>query len=196
MKEKNPEPGPEAAPEAKPVPEAPGYEEPAPAKPAAAAAAAAPAPDYYDQLLRLKAEFENYRKRMDRERPEWITMGRAGLLDKLLPLYDLLNQAHEQVVKNKIADGAKDIATGLELIFKEFTKVFESEGVQNIESLGKPYSHDLHEVLGSVETDESPEGTVVEELQRGYTLKGRVLRPSRVRIAKAKTKTEKQAPAA
>jgi molecular chaperone GrpE len=59
--------------------------------------------------------------------------------------------------------------------------------VKVIETVGKPYHYDLHEALGSVETDEHPEGTVVEELQRGYTWHGKVLRPARVRIAKAKT---------
>ena len=163
-------------------------EGPAPAAAQAKPDEAAPKPDYYEQLLRLKAEFENYRKRMDRERPEWVQLGKAGLLDKLLPLYDLLIQAHDQITNGQAA-GA-DIAKGLELIFKEFTKVFEAEGVKPIESVGKPYHYDLHEALGAVETDEHPEGTVVDELQRGYTVKGKLLRPARVRIAKPAHKKE------
>ncbi|MBI4425858.1 MAG: nucleotide exchange factor GrpE [Elusimicrobia bacterium] len=170
--------------------------EPEPNEPPASDAAGQPedrAASYYDQLLRLKAEFENYRKRVDRERPEWVERGRAGVLDKLLPLYDLLLQAHEQVAQLAPGEGAsRDFARGLELIFKEFTKAFESEGVRPIESIGKPYDYDRHEALGFVETDAQPEGTVVEELQRGYTLKGKVLRPARVKIAKAKAP---QAPA-
>ncbi len=150
-----------------------------------AQAPAAAEPDYYDQLLRLKAEFENYRKRVDREKPEWIQLGRAALLDRLLPLYDVLSKAHEQVLKASAAEQSKDLVEGLELIFKEFTKIFESEGVAAIEAIGKPYHHDLHEVLGFIETNERPEGEVVEELQRGYTLHGKVLRPARVRIAKS-----------
>jgi len=156
----------------------------------APAAAPEAGPDYYDQLLHLKAEFENYRKRVDRDRPEWVQMGRAALLDKLLPLYDLLLQAHERIAKAPAGDANEDIAKGLELIFKEFTKVFESEGVAVIESVGKPYHYDLHEALGSVETDQYPEGTVIEELQKGYTFKGKVLRPARVRIAKAINKED------
>lgn len=146
--------------------------------------------EFYEQLLRLKAEFENYRKRVDRERPEWVQQGRAGLMDKLLPLYDLLLQAHEQIAKGAPTDANADFAKGLELIFKEFTKVFEAEGVKVIESVGKPYHYDVHEALGSVETDRFPEGTVIEELQRGYTYNGRVLRPAKVRIAKAGQKKE------
>lgn len=148
------------------------------------------AAELYDQLLRLKADFENFRKRMDREKPEWIRIGEAGLLSRLLPLYDVLLQAHDQVLKASGAGGGipKELMAGLEILFKEFTKIFESEGVKVIETVGKPYHHDLHEVLGSVETKEHPEGTVVEELQRGYTWHGKVLRPARVRIAKAVVK--------
>ncbi|MBI5201563.1 MAG: nucleotide exchange factor GrpE [Elusimicrobia bacterium] len=151
-------------------------------EPKAAPQPAPPANEFYDQLLKLKAEFENYRKRVDRERPEWIQSGRSSLLDKLLPLYDVLLQAHEQVQKAPV----DDLTKGLELIFKEFTKLFESEGVTPVETVGKPYDYNQHEALGFVETDEWQEGTVVEELQRGYLLKGKVLRPARVRVAKAK----------
>ena len=186
------EPGDGEAERKTPEPVAPAEQEAA--KPASAAAQATPAeaakPDYYEQLLRLKAEFENYRKRMDRERPEWIQLGKAGLLDSLLPLYDLLLQAHDQITNGQTAGADADIAKGLELIFKEFTKVFEAEGVRTIESVGKPYHYDLHEALGAVETDEHPEGTVVDELQRGYIVKGKVLRPARVRIAKPAQKKE------
>src|SRR5260221_5257442 len=82
--------------------------------------------EIYDQLLRLKAEFENYRKRVDREKPEWIKIGEAGLLARLLPLYDVLLQAHGQVLKASGAAGgpSKELMSGLELLFKEFTKIF------------------------------------------------------------------------
>lgn len=162
--------------------------EPVPAIPAAEAAriVAEPAREYFGELLKLKAEFENYRKRVDRERPEWFQSGRAATLEKLLPLYDVLLQAREQVAKAGEKGASKDIVKGLELIFKEFSKAFESEGVTAMETVGKPYHYDLHEAMGYVETDAHPDGTVVEELQRGFMLKGKVLRPARVRIAKAK----------
>ena len=139
-----------------------------------------------DQLLRLKAEFENYRKRVDRDRPQWERAGKSRLLEKLLPLYDVLLSAHEAVLRHKERlEGSEELATGLELIFKEFTKLFEAEGVAVILSLGKPYDFNLHEVLGQVETAEAPEGTVVDEVARGYTLEGKVLRPARVRLAQS-----------
>lgn len=141
----------------------------------------------FDQLVRLKAEFENFRKRTDRDRPELIRHGKRELLERLIPLYDVLIAAHGQSSRHaELADDevASELVRGLELIFKEFTKLFEAEGVGVIEALGKPYDFDRHEVLGQVMTDEAPEGTVVEELQRGYLLDGRTLRPSRVKIAK------------
>ncbi|MBI5244016.1 MAG: nucleotide exchange factor GrpE [Elusimicrobia bacterium] len=154
----------------------------------------------FDQLLRLKAEFENYRKRMDRDKPQWERHGRAQLLSKLLPLYDVLLSAHDQVVRRgealgKAGEGSQDVAElmrGLEMIFKEFTKLFESEGVQVIESVGKPYDFNLHEVVGRVETDEKPEDVVVEEIARGYIFEGKVLRPAQVRVAAAKILEDKK----
>jgi molecular chaperone GrpE len=142
----------------------------------------------FDQLVRLKAEFENFRKRTDREKPELVRHGKRELLERLIPLYDVLLAAHEQLAarSERMKDGAAaELARGLELIFTEFTRLFKTEGIEVIEAVGKPYDFDRHEVMGQVETDESPEGTVVEELQRGYLLDGRTLRPAKVRIAKA-----------
>lgn len=142
-----------------------------------------------DQLIRFKAEFENYRKRVDREKPELVRLGRSDLIERLLPLYDVLTSAHQQVAR--AADGepasAAELTRGLEMIFKEFAKLFEAEGVSAIECLGKPYDFDRHEAMGQVETDEAPEGTVVEELQRGYTFGGKTLRHAKVRVAAPKT---------
>ena len=89
----------------------------------AAAPAEAPAPpDDYDQLLRLKAEFENYRRRVDREKPEWFARGRAEVTAKLLPLYDLVRHAHEDV---KAGHADSPLAMGMDAIFKEYEKLFK-----------------------------------------------------------------------
>ncbi len=142
--------------------------------------------DFYDQLLRLKAEFENFRKRMDRDRPGLIQYGKEELLIKMLPLYDVLLAAHEQVAAYGEGESTKDLVKGLELIFSEFTKLFQLEGIQVLFPMGKPYNYEEHEVVGHVETDEHPEGTVVEEVQRGYRLSTRILRHAKVRVAKKK----------
>ncbi|MBI5630054.1 MAG: nucleotide exchange factor GrpE [Elusimicrobia bacterium] len=148
--------------------------------PAQAKPEAAPKADYYDQLIRLKAEFENYRKRVDREKPEFYRLGRAEVLLKLLPIYDLLQRAHEQV------QAQTELAKGMEGIFKEFEKIFKEEGVAAMDPVGKPYDSYQHEVLGAVEREDLEEGTVVDVLQAGFMLQDKVLRPAKVRIAKNK----------
>ncbi len=142
--------------------------------------AAESTPDYYGQLLKLKAEFENYRKRTDRERPEIYKEGRAQILLKFLPIYDLLLKVHGQIQANH-ADS--DLARGMEGVFKAFEKIFKEEQVAPMEASGLPYDPLRHEVMGAVES-QSPEGTVVDVLETGFTLQDKVLRPARVRIAK------------
>ncbi|MBI5623875.1 MAG: nucleotide exchange factor GrpE [Elusimicrobia bacterium] len=158
-----------------------------PAVEASAAAGAAPADavaqaqDYYAQLLRLKADFENYRKRVDREKPEYIKLGRAEVVLRLLPVYDMLLKAHEEV---QASHTDTPLAKGMEMIFKEFEKLFREEGVAAMEPVGRPYDAMLHEVLGSVEREDLDDGVVVDVVQKGFTLDGRALRPAKVRIAK------------
>ncbi len=154
------------------------------------------APDYYNQLLTLKADFENFRKRTEKEKPELIKWGKAGILLKLLPLYDLLMKAHDHISNEDIAEaggdkgGVKEIMVGLEMIFKEFKKVFEAEGIRPMEVVGKPYDPMQCEIMGVVDGDEENDGLVVEELQKGFYLEDKVLRPSCVKIAKKKTEVE------
>ncbi len=175
----------------------------------AAKPAAAPAPkepvskekEYYDQLLRLKADFENYRKRVEKEKPELIKWGKAELLSRLLPLYDLLLQAHLHIAKvQESPEGlspaqAGELMKGLEMIFKEFSKTFENEGIRPMETAGKPYDPMSAEIMGIVETGEERDGLVVDELQKGFYYGDKVLRPARVRIGRKKAE-EKPAPEA
>lgn len=138
-------------------------------------------PDYYDQLLKLKAEFENYRKRVDREKPELYRLGKAEVLNKLLPIYDLLQRAHEQI-QNSQADTV--FAAGMDGIFKEFQKIFKEEGVTVMDPVGKPYNALWHEVIDMVADPGSADGSVVSVLQNGFMLQDKVLRTAKVRVAK------------
>lgn len=137
-------------------------------------------PDYFNQLLRLKADFENFRKRVDREKPELYKLGRAELLLKFIPIYDLLGKVHEEV---QAAHLNTPLAQGMEGIFKEFQKIFKEEGVAVMDPAGKPFDALLHEVVGTVETDKAEEGCVVDVLQPGFMLGDKVLRTAKVRIA-------------
>lgn len=143
--------------------------------------------DYLDQLIRLKAEFENYRKRTDREKPEYYKLGRAEALLKFLPIYDLLQRAHEQI---QATHADTESAKGMEAIFKEFEKIFKEEGVTPMDPLGKPYDPSKHEVLGTVEKEGAEDGSVVEVLQNGFMVVDKVLRTAKVRISKMKVKDE------
>jgi molecular chaperone GrpE len=149
--------------------------------------------DYYDQLLRLQADFENYRKRVEKEKPELVKFGRADILARLLPLYDLLLAAHNHVTAAKDGAANDDILKGLEMIFKEFTKFFDAEGLRPIEAVGRPYDPMSADVLGVVDGDEQNDGLVVEELQRGFFYGEKVLRPARVKIAKKKPAPQPEA---
>lgn len=151
------------------------------AEPAEGASAAPAAPDYYGQLLRLKAEFENYRKRVDREKPEWFKLGRAEVTAKLLPLYDLVRHAHEEVKKGH-AD--TPLAKGMDAIFKEYEKLFKEEGVTELNPLGKPFDPHYHEAFGFVDKTGFEEGAVADVLQSGFLLGDKVLRTAKVRIQK------------
>ncbi|HBE88665.1 MAG TPA: nucleotide exchange factor GrpE [Elusimicrobia bacterium] len=152
--------------------------------------------EYYDQLLRLKADFENYRKRIEKEKPELIKWGKAELLSKLLPLYDLLLQAHLHIAKvQESPEGlspaqAGELMKGLEMIFKEFSKTFENEGIRPMETAGKPYDPMSAEIMGMVETGEEQDGLVVDELQKGFYYGDKVLRPARVRIGRKKAEAK------
>jgi molecular chaperone GrpE len=162
-----------------------------PAAEKAAPAAVPPAqPDYYDQLLRLQADFENYRKRTEREAPLLIQFGRAEAIKKLLPLYDTLLKAEAEV--NKQDADAAHIKQGLNMIFEEFNKVFKSEGVEVLCCKGKPYDPMTQEVITTIPCAAGEDGTVAEELRRAITLDGKLLRPAQVIVGKKKEEETNQ----
>lgn len=151
------------------------------------------AKEYYDQLLRLKAEFENYRKRVDREKAELARYAKSEMLGRLLALFDVLSAAHAEIGKNPGADGKQRVealSRGVEMLLKEFQKLFSSEGVQPMDAQGKAYDHERHDVMGAVEREDLEDGTVVDVLQPGYLLDGKVLRHAKVRISKKPAKKD------
>lgn len=135
-----------------------------------------------ETLQRLQAEFENYKKRIDKEKGEYAKYAAANLISKLLPALDSI----EHALKNK-ADKEK-FAHGSELIFKQLKSVLENEGLRPIEAKGRidPYKH---EVLLK-EASEKEEDTIIEELQKGYMFKDKVLRHAKVKVAKKDDKKE------
>ena len=152
------------------------------------------AAEYLDRLKRLQAEMENVQKITRRQVREVTSQASERLLSKLLPSLDALQQA-VNVVTSGNSLLPDETAVGLKMFQKQLTEVLQSEGLEEISAVGKPLDPELHEVVSYVETDEKPENTVVEEIRRGYTLNGKVLRPSLVVVSKIPKKTGANRPA-
>lgn len=148
------------------------------------------ADEYYDQLLRLKAEFENYRKRAEKEKQNHLLWGKEDVLLKQLNLLDVLEQAKQST---DTATNIESIKKGIELIYQEFVKMISSEGVTEIECLDKPFDPHLEEAVEQVES-EKPEGTVVGVFQRGFRINGKILRPARVKVSRGKPEAGEKQP--
>jgi molecular chaperone GrpE len=135
-----------------------------------------------DRLLRLAAEFENYRKRVERERSENMVRAQAQLLERLLePLEDLARIADYDPETTP----AGALHEGAEMVEKKFLRAMEAAGLETIEAAGKPFDPTLHEGLTTVPTDKPEEDdTVAQEYQKGYRFKGVLLRPARVVVRK------------
>jgi molecular chaperone GrpE len=135
----------------------------------------------YDQLLRRQAEFENYRKRVERERTDERHKARADLLVELLPVLDNFERALASL-QTSGADAA-GLRHGVELIHRQFKDALTKFGLQPVEALGQTFDPHLHEAVTIEATDEHKENTVIEEFERGYKLGDRLLRPAKVKVA-------------
>jgi molecular chaperone GrpE len=131
-----------------------------------------------DRLARMQAEFENFRKRSQREQQEYRDYALSDALKQLLPILDSLDRA----AKSEAATVA-DYRSGVELIDRQFHDVLTRLGVEPIAAAGKPFDPSLHQAIQMVETTEVADHHVLDELQRGYRLRDRVLRAAMVRVA-------------
>jgi len=141
------------------------------------------AADTYDQLLRLRAEFENFRRRVDREKAESQAWGKQEVLLELVSLVDVFEQALAQAHKAK---DLKHVVEGVEMLHKSFAQFLKTEGLEPINVVEKPFDPQRAEAIEQEEVDDDQVGQVLAEIQKGYTFQGRVLRPSRVRVGVAK----------
>ncbi len=138
---------------------------------------------YLDRLARLQAEFDNFRKRNAREQQEYRDYALADALKQMLPILDSLDRA----LKTEGAT-AEDFRSGIELIDRQFHAALEKLGVEPIEALGKRFDPSFHQAIQMVDTEEVPDNHVFEELQRGYKIRDRLLRPAMVRVAQNSNK--------
>jgi molecular chaperone GrpE len=133
-----------------------------------------------DKYLRLYAEFENYRKRVNKDKEELIRYGNESLLYELLPVIDNLEMALNHA-SNKVSEG---LVQGVEITLKELQKTLEKFGLGVIDANGKPFNPLVHHAMTQVERDDVDENTVVEEFRKGYMFRDKVLRPSLVAVSK------------
>lgn len=142
---------------------------------------AAEAEQYLDQLKRLAADFDNARKRMEREKQDQAKWAAESLILALLPIVDSFDAAIQSLRHH---DAKDPVVTGVKLINQQLHELLTREGVERLKTLGQPFDPERHEVIQQVEDAEWPEGTVIEEIQAGYLLRGRLIRPAMVKIAK------------
>jgi len=143
----------------------------------------------YDRLLRVSAEFENYKKRTSRELEEFRKFANQSLIKEMLSVVDNLELAMNSTNGHKAID--QGLLQGLDMTHKEILKVFDKFNVKPIEAKGQAFDPAFHEAVMQEETDEFDENTVVNELQKGYLIHDRLLRPAMVVVARAK-KSEKK----
>ena len=137
--------------------------------------------EYHDLLLRKAAELENYKKRTERERASLQQAAAADLIQELLPLADDLERA---LTSPSESTSTSAYRSGIELIHKRLLELLEKRGVVPIEALGANFDPLYHEAVETVTVENAKDGEIVSDLRRGYTLEGRLLRPSMVRVAK------------
>jgi len=140
--------------------------------------------DYYDRLLRKTAEFDNYRKRVERDRQSMAEAAAADLMRDLLPLVDDLERA---LKADAGSEGADAYRRGVELIQRQLLEILRRRGVTPIEALGSDFDPHIHQAVSYEPAPGRREGEVIEEFARGYRLGERLLRPSMVKVAKGET---------
>lgn len=134
--------------------------------------------EHADRIKRLQADFDNFRRRTKQEKEDLSSLVVQNLIKELLPLLDNFERA-------MIAESSQDTAalrSGVEMIYRQFASVLEKNGLEPIPAVGLPFDPQFHEAIMRVEDCSQPEGTIVDELQKGYRVRGKVVRPSMVKV--------------
>ncbi|WP_223067248.1 nucleotide exchange factor GrpE [Paenibacillus caui] len=141
----------------------------------------AEAEEHKQRLLRVQADYDNFRRRTQKEKEELGKYASAKLVGELLPVFDNFDRA---LAAAKPEQGEQSsFVKGVEMIFRQFEGVLKAEGLTPMETVGQPFNPEYHQAIMQVESDEYEEGIVVEELQKGYLLKDKVIRPAMVKVS-------------
>jgi molecular chaperone GrpE len=141
--------------------------------------------DNWDRLLRTTADLDNVRKRTRREIDDARTEARSKVLREMLPVIDNLERAVEHAEGGQGNTGVASLIEGVKLVLRQFAQALERSDVMPVDAVGKPFDPNMHEAISQVETTEHAPGSVVQALQKGYTIGNRLLRPALVVVAKA-----------
>ena len=139
--------------------------------------------EFHDKWLAVHSEYENTRKRLEKEKYTHMKFANEDIISRLFPIMDNFDMAFESMEK---AEDKMAVMEGMKMVQKEFHKILEENGVKKIETAGKEFDPNVHEAVLAVPTDEVPDGTIVEETRAGYMLNDRLLRPAQVTVAKGK----------
>lgn len=142
--------------------------------------ALAEAEGHYQRYLRAQADFDNFRRRTMKEKEDIANYTSAKLVGKLLPVLDNFERA---LATEQAENGIESLIKGVYMISRQLGQVLEQEGVQPMEVIGQPFNPDFHQAVMTVKTDEYGEGIVVEQLEKGYMLRDKVLRPAMVKVS-------------
>lgn len=142
------------------------------------------AQEFQDKWVRLTADFENYKKRALRDKTEAMKYANESLIERLLPVLDNFDAALVSM-NNDSAASLDSVKMGVNMIASQLRNLLTDCGLQEIDAVGQPFDHNVHEAVSQKETDEAPEGQVVEQLRRGYKLKDRLVRAASVVVSKA-----------
>jgi len=136
--------------------------------------------DLYQRLARLQADFDNFRKRSRKEQEDFARYASQNLVERLLPVLDNFSRALEAEYGDN-----NSLKAGVEMTYRQLFEVLSQEGLTVIEAKGQTFDPEYHEAVMQEETDEYPDGTVIEVFQKGYKLKNKVIRPAMVKVAKS-----------
>ena len=145
--------------------------------------------EYFDRLLRNQADFDNLKKRLEKEKTEFVKFANEEIILEILKILDDFERAVEA---GKSKHDFDVLYKGIEMIWKDMKDFLKQKGLKEIEAKGRPFNPHEHEAMMQEETDEYPEDHVVEEFQKGYTLNGRIIRHSKVKVAKKKMENKKE----
>ena len=132
------------------------------------------------RFLRAQADFDNFRRRTIKEKEELGQYASLKLIEQLLPVVDNFERA---IAASAANNDFESLAKGVDMIFRQLSQVLEQEGLKPMNTVGEPFNPDFHQAIMQVESDEYEEGIVVEEVQKGYVMKEKVIRPAMVKVS-------------